>query len=457
MKYTFILCALFAGVFTVAASAFADNDQLDFRVSPERDRVFKSDNAEVVFDINLHGRKGVSTLGRHVPINLALVLDHSGSMEGPKIEKARQAACIAIDQLEPTDTYSLVQFDDQVDVLVPAQPVENKERLKEIVNRIEPGGSTALYAGVQEGAHQLRKYFDAKNVNRVILVSDGIANVGPSSPEEIAGLGRTLRDQDSPVTTVGLGDDYNEDVMASLAEASGANYYYVRDAEKLPEVFEEELGQVKSEVAQDVKIIIEMPEGVAPIEIVGMPDVHFEGNKATISLGAFYAAENRDILVRCRVKAPQGGSEEVGHVHIVYAAPGDGKDRESDLDARVKFTDQQADADKSVNADVETKAALAENSAARQRALAMQDAGDLRGAAQVLKDQAKADASAAAAFPSSGLSSGGASLSSKLRSEADSLGGIAGQLDSATPLGNAQRKAFQYENYNQANQKDEQQ
>ena len=176
MKSTFISHALFVGVLTLAATAFADNDLLDLRVSPERDQILKTDNSRrVVFDVNLHGHD--LTSARHTPINLALVIDHSGSMEGAKIEKARQAACIAIDQLQPTDTFSLVQFDDQVDVLIPAQPVEDRERLKEIVNRIEPGGSTALYAGVQEGAHQLRKYFDEKNVNRVILVSDGIANV----------------------------------------------------------------------------------------------------------------------------------------------------------------------------------------------------------------------------------------------------------------------------------------
>ena len=443
MKSTFISHALFAGVLTLAATAFADNNLLELRVTPERDQVLKSDNAEVIFDVNLRGRD--STSARHTPINLALVLDHSGSMEGAKIEKAREAACIAIDQLEPSDIFSLVQFDDQVDVLIPAQPVEDKERLKEVVNRIVPGGSTALYAGVQEGAHQLRKYFDEKNVNRVILVSDGIANVGPSSPSELAELGRELREKDSSVTTVGLGDDYNEDVMASIAEASGANYYYVKDAEKLPGIFEKELGEVKNAVAQNIEIIIELPDGVEPIEIVGMPDVHFEGNKATIRLGSFYASQHRDLLVRCRVKSPQGDSAEIGRVHVAYAAPGDGKDCQSDAVAVVKFTDQQGDSEKSVNASVATQVALTENAATRQRALELQDAGKYKDAADLLKAQAGADAKLAPALKND-----------KLATEAAALGSVAGQLDADTPMGNEQRKAFQYENYNQANQKDQQ-
>ena len=443
MKSTFISHALVAGVLTLAATAFAESDLLELRVSPEQDQVFKSDGAEAIFDVDLHGRDSVSE--RKTPINLALVLDRSGSMEGAKIEKARQAACIAIDHLKPTDIFSLVQFDDRVDVLVPAQPVENKERLKEIVNQIRPGGSTALYGGVQEGAHQLCKYFDEKNVNRIILVSDGIANVGPSSPAELAEMGRNLRDKGYAVTTVGLGDDYNENVMVAVAEASGANYYYVKDAEKLPSVFEEELGQVKNCVAQDVHIIIEVPEGIEPIEIIGMPGVHFSGRKATISLGSLYASQRRDLLVRCRVKSPGGDSAEIGRIHISYVAPGDGKERESDAVAAVKFTDQRADAEKSVNASVATQVALSENVAARQRALDLQDAGDLKAAARVLGAQAATDARLSHMLKNS-----------KLATEASSLGSIAGQLDSSVPLDNAQRKDFHYENYNQANQKEQQ-
>jgi len=443
MNSTFISHALFAGVLTLAATAFADNGLLDLRVTPERDQVFKSDSAEAIFDVNLHGRDSVSE--RHTPINLALVLDHSGSMEGAKLEKARQAACIAIDHLQPSDIFSLVQFDNRVDVLIPAQPVEDKERLKAIVQQIRPGGSTALYDGVQEGAHQLRKYFDQKNVNRIILVSDGIANVGPSSPAELAGLGRDLREKGSSVTTVGLGDDYNEDVMVSIAEASGANYYYVKDAEKLPGVFEEELGQVKNAVAQDLRIIIEVPEGVEPIEIIGMPNVHFEARKATIRLGSFYGSQRRDLLVRCRIKSPQGDSAEVGRIHVAYAAPGDGKERQTDAVATVKFTDQQADAAKSVNSSVATQVALGQNADARRHALELQDAGRLKEAARVLQDQASADAAAAPALKNE-----------KLATEASSLRSVADQLDSDVPLSNDQRKGFHYENYNQANQKDQQ-
>ena len=436
---------LFLGAIAIAAAtAFAEGD-IDLRVSPERDKVFRTDNAEAILDISLIGRDVISE--RKCPLNLALVIDHSGSMsEDHKIEHAREAARIAIDHLQPTDTFSLVEFDDRVKVLVPAQPVGDKDELKQIVNRIEPGGSTALYSGVQEGAHQLRKYFDEKNVNRIVLVSDGIANVGPSSPSEMVSLGRSIRNNGGSVSTVGLGLDYNEDVMASIAEASGANYYYVRDAEKLPDVIAQELGQVKDVLAQNLHIIIEVPEGVDPIEVVGMPEVKFEGRKATVTLGAFYGSQHRDILVRCKIKSPQGDSAELAHAQIVYNAAGSGKELQADGVAHVHFTAQQADSDKSVNKSVAAEFALTRNAVTRKAALEMQDRGKFKEAAHLLKAQAQADAAAAPALGNA-----------KLAEEAKSLGGMADQLDSEKAMSNGQRKDFQYENYNQANQKAQQQ
>jgi Ca-activated chloride channel family protein len=435
--------ALGLALLGLAVTVFADNSLVDLRVSPEQDRILKSDGAEVIFDINVCGHNSVSE--RHSPINLALVIDHSGSMQGAKMEKARQAACIAIDQLQPGDFFSLVQFDYKVDVLVPAQPVEDKDQLKEIADGIRARGSTALYAGVEEGARQLCKYFDAKNVNRVILVSDGIANVGPSSPEQLADMAREIRSHGASVTTVGLGEDYNEDVMASIAEASGANYYYVKDAEKLPEVFDKELGEVKNVVAQDLTITIETADGVEPVEIIGMPDVHFDGNKATVHLGSFYASQQRDLLVRCRIKSPQGDSANLGRVHIVYNAPGSGKSCEAGAAADVRFTAQQADADRSVNAKVATEVALEKNTVAREEALKLQDKGAYGQAANVLRAQAAADALDAPNY-----------RSAKLASEAKDLDALSEQMKQGQPMGNLQRKAFQYENYNQAEQKDQQ-
>jgi len=244
---------------TFTANLFAE-ETLQLNLVPERGYVVKNSPQEVVIKIDLSAIAGKQKT-RRTPLNLAVVLDKSGSMTGAKLEKTKQAAMQLVDRLAPNDVFSLVIFSDEAQVLVPAQKVEDTEALKEKIEGIEAEGSTALYAGVKMGADQLQEFFSEKRINRVILLSDGLANVGPSSPRELRRLGGDLSEKGISVTTIGVGDDYNEDLMAGLAEASDANYYYVQDTEKLPEIFAKELGELLTVAARDVRIEITCPDG----------------------------------------------------------------------------------------------------------------------------------------------------------------------------------------------------
>src|SRR3954451_8548869 len=251
-----------AAVLAQAAAASPAPD-VTLRVTPERDYVYRLGPREGIVQVEVEARK--SDDARRSPMNLSVVLDRSGSMEGAKLEKARQAAAMAVDKLGDDDIFSLVTYDDQTDLLIPPERVggrDHREELKARIHRIQAGGSTALHAGVVLGAKQVRSFFAKERVNRVILLSDGIANVGPSSSSDLARLGRELRSEGIAVSTIGLGDDYNEDLMTALAEASNANYYYVKDAEKLPDVFRQELGSARSLLARGVTIRINAPDGV---------------------------------------------------------------------------------------------------------------------------------------------------------------------------------------------------
>ena len=232
MKKTLFAIGLAMGL----AVHLSAGETLHLNLVPDRDVLLKGRPQEVVVKIDLNA---IADRQRHrrTPLNLAVVLDKSGSMTGAKLEKAKQAATQLVDRLAPNDVFSLVIYSDEARVLVPAQKVEDKDALKEKIASIEAGGSTALYAGVKTGARQLQEYFSGKCINRVILHSDGLANVGPSSTSDLRRLGHELAESGISVTTIGVGDDYNEDLMAGLAEASDANYYYVQDTEKLPEIF----------------------------------------------------------------------------------------------------------------------------------------------------------------------------------------------------------------------------
>jgi len=219
------------------AMAFAANlfagETLDLKLVPEREFILKNQPQEMVIKIDLSAIANKKKSHR-TPLNLAVVLDKSGSMSGAKLEKAKQAATLLVDRLTPDDIFSFIIYSDDAQVVVSAQHVEDKEHLKAKIRHVEADGSTALYAGVKLGAEQVEEYLSSKRINRVILLSDGLANVGPSSPRDLRRLGRDLAERDVSVTTIGVGDDYNEDLMAGLAEASDANYYYVKDTERLP-------------------------------------------------------------------------------------------------------------------------------------------------------------------------------------------------------------------------------
>jgi len=335
-----------------------------------------------------------------------------------------------------------VIYDNEVEVLIPPQNVENPAQLKKMVHRIRAGGSTALYGGVKEGAEQLRKFSSSHNINRIILLSDGLANVGPSLPSDLARLGRDLKHDGINVSTVGVGDDYNENLMVALAEASAANYYYVKDAEMLPKIFGEELGQIQNIIARNLRVIITLPDGIEPVEIIGSPEIRFENRRAEFTLGEFYGSQKRCLLVRCRVADQPRDEMRVGSIDLVYRDEAKGTESHQNAVASVKFTDKREESDLSLNKNVAAQSALAKNAEVRAKALELQDAGKPAEAAKLLRVQAGVNAATGATLGNS-----------KLTSEVKSLNSAADALDKDGSFDSRTRKSFQYENYNQSKQK----
>src|SRR5262249_26253246 len=149
-----------------------------------------------------------------------LVLDRSGSMAAQnKIGFAREAAAYAVQQLLPTDRVSVTIFDDQVKTLVPNTGAEDKGRIVDLIQGVRPGGSTDLHGGWKEGGARVGKTLRGGGLTRVLLLSDGLANVGETSPDAIATAVNRLAREGVSTTTMGLGDDYNEDMLEAMARS----------------------------------------------------------------------------------------------------------------------------------------------------------------------------------------------------------------------------------------------
>ncbi|MEX1118314.1 MAG: VWA domain-containing protein [Terrimicrobiaceae bacterium] len=415
------------------------SEAIELKLDSER-RILKTTNDECVIQVEVTGRKKPDEK-RKVPMNLAIVLDRSGSMSGAKIERARQAAVLALGLVGPDDTFALVVYDNDVETIIPAGKVKDVSALEKRVHAINSGGSTALHAGVTEGATQLRKFFDKEKINRVILLSDGIANVGPSSPSDLAKLGSELASGGISVSTIGLGDDYNEDLMTALAEASHANYYYVKDAEKLPDIFAEELGTVKSVVARNLRLIITLPEGIVGKAVLGEKEFEFKSGSVTIPVGEVSAGQRRRFLVKVAVPAGDAKEIQLAKVAMEYA-DADGATQNQRAAYSAQRTASVEVSEQSLQAGVAGNVAVMSNRLAKEEAVALADEGKVAEAASRLRRQAQANA----ALPA-------AAQNDIIRAEQEVLAQRASEMEATGGLSKSQRKLIQYENYQDKKQK----
>lgn len=382
------LALILAASGTLSSKLAAAEEAVRLKTAVDRPLIERSgDGASVVVKIEVEGCTVPKK--RREPLNLAIVLDRSGSMSGAKLEQAKQAALLLVDQLDADDVLSLVVYESEVEVVLPATRLGDRRReVRRLIERIETGGSTALYGGVEEGSRQLREFLGKERINRVLLLSDGIANVGPSDNRSIAGLGQRIAREGMSVTTIGLGSDYNETLMTALAEASDANYYHIADIETLPEVFEKELGELQSIVAREVVIEIRCPEGVRPIRFLGRPG-ELKSSTETIAFATVSGGQRRELYLECRVEGKAFGKvNEIASVAMRYADAASNRAVESaPAPVVVGYTEDKALASRSVDRAIAAEAAIFANAVATEEAIAHADRGDAAASRHVLDTQ----------------------------------------------------------------------
>ena len=326
--------------------------------------------------------------GRRTPVNLSIVLDRSGSMGGDKIERAKAAALMVVDRLGSDDILSVVAYDSTVQVLVPATKVRDRDALKASILRIQPGGSTALFAGVSRGIEEVRKFLDEKRVNRVILLSDGQANVGPSSPNELGRLGAAAGKEGIAVSTIGLGLGYNEDLMARLAERSDGNHGFAESANDLATLFDAELGDVLSVVAQEVTVKVRLPEGVQARRVLNR-DGEIHGREVVLKLNQIYGKQQKYFLVEVALPVGvDGQSLTLAEVEASYANMVTGKTDRLRREAKVAYSKDATLVAKAENREVMVEVVEAIAVTANEAAVALRDQGRVKEAEDSLRRNA---------------------------------------------------------------------
>ena len=322
-------------------------------------------------------------------MNVALVIDRSGSMNAQgRIENARRAAQMAVDRLGRDDILSVVSYDDRVEVDLPATKVLDPAGVKARIERLTPRGSTAIHSALLAGANEVRKFKAKDRVNRIVLISDGLANVGPSKPADFVSLGRELASEGITVSTVGLGTGYNEDLMAGLARSADGGHVFVQESADLTAFLAREFDDVAGTIGQDAEIIIRIRDGARPLRSLGR-EARIEANRIVYKVGAFFGGVEQVLLAEIEIDAAASqGERQVAEVEIGYDDAASGKRGTAQATASVRFDADRQVVEKSANAAVLRDVTTLVSREARDEAVKLRDAGRLDEAQRKFKANA---------------------------------------------------------------------
>lgn len=383
MKTTWLRYLLGAASMLLALNTRLPAEQVSLDVSLAQPTVLAGKKQTTYLKIGLTGF-ALDGDTQRAPINVALVLDKSGSMAGDKWARAQEAAISALERLREDDIVSVIAYDTAVSVIVPATKMTDRAKIVQQIRELSAGGSTALHAGVSAGADELRKFVSKERINRVILLSDGLANVGPQSPGELEQLGKSLAQQGISVSTIGLGLDYNEDLMTRLARATDGNHVFVEKSSQLVEVFNREFNEAMSVVAQEVVVKIQCRDGVRPVRMLNS-DAEITGNEVLAKLHQLYSRQEKYLMLEIELPAkPDGTSMQVADVAVSYTnMETKTEDRLSSL-VGVRFTESAEEVASDTNHRVMEECVLQIARLQNEAATALRDKGDVEGARQLL-------------------------------------------------------------------------
>jgi Ca-activated chloride channel family protein len=241
------------------------------------------------------------TRSERQPVNLAFILDRSGSMAGAKIGLARQAVEAAIARLHPEDRFAVVVFDEQIDLVVESTPAspEARRAAVERLRAIDARGSTDLAGGWLRGCEQIALHLAGHNVNRALLLTDGLANVGVTDPAELERHAAELRARGVTTSTFGVGEDFDERLLQAMADAGGGHFYYIAEAAQIADHITTEVGEVLQVVARGAAVVITAADGVEVEPLSPFP-VDRGGNRTRIALGDLVSDQELTVALRFR-------------------------------------------------------------------------------------------------------------------------------------------------------------
>ncbi|MEJ2735890.1 MAG: VWA domain-containing protein [Anaerolineae bacterium] len=346
-------------------------------------------NTQQLVYVLIEAVPGAAMAQVQMPLNLSLVLDKSGSMQGKKIQNLRQAAKLVVERLGSQDTISIVAFSDRKYLIAESQPVTNKDELKKRIDRIRDGGGTAISGGMGQGLAELDKAVGPDRVSRMLLLTDGQTF---GDEKQCLKLGKKAGDEGIVVNALGLGDDWNEDLLDEIAEASGGVADFIDSPDKIVTFFEQAVQSMQDTVVQNAQMILRLANGVTPRQVWQvLPMISNLGYRplsdrdVQVTLGELEKGQPRSLLVELLITPRPAGSYRIAQAEVSYDVPGLKLTNEKvKADILIDFT---ADAVKAKQYEPEVMNIVEKVTAFKLQTRALEEAklGNVAGASQKLR------------------------------------------------------------------------
>lgn len=268
-------------------------------------KLLAADRASEI-QVRLRIDAGQLAAARRPPISVVLVMDSSGSMEGDAIADARQAALALVDGLADGDRLAVVTFDSQSRVLVPSTTITKTTRAdaRARVETMTARGTTDLAGGLGLGLGEASRGYLNDGVNRLVLLSDGV----PNDDAPLAALAQQAASMRVAVTALGLGLEYNETLLAALAQQTGGKFHFIEDSDQVVAVFRDEVLRLEQVVARNLSLHLLPGPGVSIEGVLGHTTTPTANRGVALALGDLGEATHRDLIVRLRVGPHRAGA-----------------------------------------------------------------------------------------------------------------------------------------------------
>jgi len=275
-----------------------DRPAVSIRARADRQYIRPNDRSHRFVLVELTAPPATHTR-RRPPVNLAFVIDRSGSMSGQKLELAKQAVIDGIERLDDRDRFTVVAYDDEVRVVVETTTATEPARRDAIAHLrdLQTGGSTNLSGGWFAGCEQVAARLDPDAVNRALLLTDGLANVGIIDAPELSHHAAELRARGISTTTFGVGNDFDEALLQSMADAGGGHFYFIADAAQIRDHIASEVGETLEVVARDVAFEVVAAEGIR-LEAISPQKLSPGNQRSTVFVGDLVADQAVEVVLR---------------------------------------------------------------------------------------------------------------------------------------------------------------